>query len=57
MNKNEYIELHRLLAKLNYKIAITLCETTNPELIKEYQEYQEAILKVMQIMIIDGGNK
>jgi hypothetical protein len=57
MNKNEYIELHRLLAKLNYEIAITLCETTNPELIKEYQEYQEAILKIMQIMIIDGGNK
>lgn len=57
MNKNEYIDLHRLLAKLNYEIAITLCETTNPELIKEYQEYQEAILKVMQIIIIDGGNK
>lgn len=57
MNKNEYIELHRLLAKLNYEIAITLCEITNPELMKEYQEYQEAILKVMQIIIIDGGNK
>ena len=57
MNKNEYIDLHRLLAKLNYEIAITLCEITNPELIKEYQEYQEAILKVMQVMIIDGGNK
>ena len=55
MNKNEYIELHRLLAKLNYEIAITLCEANNPELIKEYQEYQEAILKVMQVMIIDGG--
>ena len=57
MSKNEYVDLHRLLAKLNYEIAITLCEITNPELIKEYQEYQEAILKVMQIMIIDGGNK
>lgn len=57
MNKNEYVDLHRLLAKLNYEIAITLCEITNPELIKEYQEYQEAILKIMQIMIIDGGNK
>lgn len=57
MNKNEYVDLHRLLAKLNYEIAITLCEITNPELIKEYQEYQEAILKLMQIMIIDGGNK
>ena len=57
MNKNEYIDLHRLLAKLNYEIAITLCETTNPEIIKEYKEYQEAILKIMQIMIIDGGNK
>ena len=57
MSKNEYIELHRLLAKLNYEIAITLCEANNPELIKEYQEYQEAILKIMQIMIIDGGNK
>ena len=54
MNKNEYIDLHRLLAKLNYEIAITLCEANNPELIKEYQE---AILKIMQIMIIDGGNK
>ena len=57
MSKNEYVDLHRLLAKLNYEIAITLCEITNPELIKEYQEYQEAILKVMQVMIIDGGNK
>lgn len=57
MSKNEYVDLHRLLAKLNYEIAITLCEITNPELIKEYQEYQEAILKIMQIMIIDGGNK
>ena len=57
MSKNEYVDLHRLLAKLNYEIAITLCEITDPELIKEYQEYQEAILKVMQIMIIDGGNK
>lgn len=57
MNKNEYVDLHRLLAKLNYEIAITLCEITNPELIKEYQEYQEAILKIMQIMILDGGNK
>lgn len=57
MNKNEYVDLHRLLAKLNYEIAITLCEITNPKLIKEYQEYQEAILKIMQIMIIDGGNK
>lgn len=57
MSKNEYVDLHRLLAKLNYEIAITLCEITNPELIKEYQEYQEAILKVMQIMILDGGNK
>lgn len=57
MNKNEYVDLHRLLAKVNYEIAITLCETTNPEIIKEYQEYQEAILKIMQIMIIDGGNK
>ena len=55
MNKNEYIDLHRLLAKLNYEIAI--CEANNPELIKAYQEYQEAILKVMQVMIIDGGNK
>lgn len=54
MNKNEYVDLHRLLAKLNYEIAITLCEITNPELIKEYQE---AILKIMQIMILDGGNK
>ena len=57
MSKNEYVDLHRLLAKLNYEIAITLCEITNPELIKEYQKYQEAILKIMQIMIIDGGNK
>lgn len=57
MNKNEYADLHRLLAKLNYEIAITLCEITNPELIKEYQEYQKAILKIMQIMILDGGNK
>lgn len=57
MSKNEYVDLHRLLAKLNYEIAITLCEITNPELIKEYQEYQEAILKIMQIMILDGGNK
>ena len=57
MSKNEYVDLHRLLAKLNYEIAITLCEITNPESIKEYQEYQEAILKIMQIMIIDGGNK
>lgn len=57
MNKNEYVDLHRLLAKLNYEIAITLCEITIPELIKEYQEYQEAILKIMQIMILDGGNK
>ena len=57
MRENEYVDLHRLLAKLNYEIAITLCEITNPKLIKEYQEYQEAILKIMQIMIIDGGNK
>lgn len=56
MSKNEYVDLHRLLAKLNYEIAITLCEITNPELIKKYQEYQKAIFKIMQIMILDGGN-
>lgn len=57
MSKNEYVDLHRLLAKLNYEIAITLCEITNHELIKKYQEYQKAIFKIMQIMILDGGNK
>jgi len=52
MNKNEYTDLHRLLAILNYEVALTLCETNNKEIIKEYQEYQKAIEKVMQIMIL-----
>lgn len=53
MNKNEYTDLHRLLAKLNYEVALTLCETNNEEIIKEYQEYQKAIEKVMKIMIFN----
>ena len=53
MNKNEYVELHKLLAKLQYEITITLCETNNEKIIKEYQEYQKAIEKIMQIMIFN----
>lgn len=55
MYKNEYVELHRLLAILKYEVSITLCETNNEEIIKEYQELQEAIDKIMLVMIIDGG--
>lgn len=53
MKKEEYVELHKLLAKLKYEIGITLCEVTNEELINEYQEFLKAINKVMEIFIIE----
>lgn len=55
MNKNEYVELHRLLAKLKFEIAKQLLETNVDERIMEYKKLQAAIDKIMLVMIIDLG--
>lgn len=55
MNKNEYVELHRLLAKLKFELSISICETSDNKLIKEYRDDIEAIDKIMQVFIIDNN--
>lgn len=56
MKKHEYIELHRLLAKLKYELVIEMCEMCDKESIKEYQENIKAIDNIMQVFILDDGN-
>ena len=53
MNKHEYVELHRLLAKLRYLLAIAICETNDEELIKEYQGNIKAIEDIMKVFIME----
>lgn len=53
MNKNDYVNLHRLLAILKYELNIELLETSDNIEIKNLQSDIEAIDKVMSIFIIN----
>lgn len=53
MNKNEYVNLYSLLAKLKYELLISTFELNNEESIKQIQNQIEAINTILQIMIID----
>lgn len=56
MNKEDYSQLHYLLAKLKFELAITICESSNGKYIEETQKHIESIDDIMQVFII-GENK
>lgn len=54
MNKNQFVEFHRLLAILKYELEIATLETNNIEYIKELEEQIKAIDTLMIVFIADG---
>ena len=55
MNKQDFSELHRLLAILIYECNKTLlCDTLSDEYRKETIENLKALERVMKIYILDG---
>ena len=53
MNKEEYIQLHTLLAKLKYELEIELLESANKEYLEELRGHINAIDDVMKIFIVE----
>lgn len=53
MDKDDYVELHTLLAKLRFELEIAMLEATE-EYMVELQKEIEAVNKVMQIFIVEG---
>lgn len=53
MNKNDYVNLHRILAILKYELNIELLEANDETYIKNLQSDIEAIDKVMNIFIVE----
>ena len=53
MNKEDYVHLHTLLAKLRYELEIELLEV-NDTYINELKKQIEAINTVMEIFIVEG---
>ena len=53
MNKEEYIQLHTLLAKLKYELNIELLNVTNNEYLEELRKQIDAIDEVMKIFIVE----
>lgn len=52
MNKEEYVQLHTLLAKLKYELEIEMLEVTS-DYIKELRKQIDAIDEVMKIFIVE----
>ena len=52
MNKEEYIQLHTLLAKLKYELGIEILEAIT-EYAKELRKQIDAIDEVMKIFIVE----
>lgn len=53
MNKEDYVHLHTLLAKLRYELEMELLEV-NDNYINELKKQIEAINTVMEIFIVDS---
>jgi hypothetical protein len=54
MNKNEYADLHYLLAKLKYELSITMLECdVNSKYAKQLKRQIEEIDDIMKIFIVE----
>lgn len=53
MNKEDYIQLHTILAKLKYELEIELLEVTSKEYMEELRKQIMAIDEVMKIFIVE----
>ena len=53
MNKEEYVQLHKILAKLKYELEIQMLEVDDFDYIKELKKQSKAIDEVMKIFIVD----
>lgn len=54
MNKNQFVEFHRLLAILKYEIYMNLCETNNQEYVAELQKQLDAINILMTVFVVEN---
>jgi len=53
MNKEDYVHLHTLLAKLRYELEMELLEV-NDNYINELKKQIEAVNTVMEIFVVEG---
>ena len=53
MNKNQFVEFHRLLAILKYELYMNLCETNNEKYIAELQKQLDAIDILMAMFVVE----
>lgn len=53
MNKEEYVQLHTLLAKLKYELEIEILNISNKEYVEELRGNINAIDDVMKIFIVE----
>lgn len=53
MTKEEYIQLHTLLAKIKYELEIEMLEVTNEAYIEELRKQIDALDEVMKIFIVE----
>ena len=54
MNKNQFVEFHRLLAILKYELYMSLCETNNEKYIAELQKQLDAIDILMAMFVVEN---
>lgn len=54
MNKNQFVEFHRLLAILKYELCMNLCEANNDKYIAELQKQLDAIDILMKVFVVEN---
>lgn len=53
MNKEDYIQLHTILANLKYELEIEILNVANEKYIAELRKQIDAIDEVMKIFIVE----
>ena len=53
MNKEDYVQLHTVLAKLKYELEIIKWETNNQEYIEEIEKHIKSIDDLMTVFMLE----